>query len=218
MISHGHGDSLCGLYVITDSRLMPEKNFFLMVREALEGGARLVQFRDKAMPDTIMLEKAVALRRLCEEYNATFIVNDHVELAVESGAHGLHVGEEDSNIAIARNAMKSGIVGVSCYNDIDRATRMASLGADYVAFGSFFPSPTKPGARRAEPELLVKARMVLNVPVCAIGGITAENARELVMSGAHMTAVISDIWQAENIRQRCSLYADIFRAVQEEHG
>ena len=210
--------ALKGLYVITDSQLMPEADFFNMVRQALEGGASIVQFRDKGRHDRQMLEKAIALRRLCEKYHALFIVNDHVGLAVEAGAHGLHVGEDDSDLQNARKAMQGGIVGVSCYNDLERAVRMAADGADYVAFGSFFPSPTKPGARRAEPELLAAARTVLDVPVCAIGGITAENAEKLVLAGAHMTAVISDIWRADNIRERCSMYVDIFRSVREKQS
>ena len=204
---------LRGLYVITDEHLMPEADFFHMVEQALRGGACIVQLRDKRHPDNKMLKKALTLRKLCEEYGAIFIVNDHLDIAVESGAHGLHVGEEDCDISQARERMKSGIIGVSCYNDFGRALSMASAGADYVAFGSFFPSPTKPQARRAGIELLGMGRDVLNVPVCAIGGITAVNVHMLVNAGADMTAVISDIWKAEDIKGQAERFVEIFQKV-----
>ncbi len=202
--------TLKGLYVITDSGLMPGESFLFMVEEALRGGARVVQFRDKSRPDQDMLARACELRDLCERYSACFIVNDHVQLAAESRAHGLHVGEEDADITEARRIMKGGIIGVSCYNDINRAQKAVAGGADYVAFGSFFPSPTKPDARRAEPELLRQAKDVLPVPICAIGGIRADNAINLIDAGADMTAVISDIWNAPNIRAQAHRYSKLF--------
>lgn len=202
--------ALRGLYVITDTVLLSGERLFPMVEKALDGGARLLQMRDKREPDDAMLEKAVALRRLCERYNAVFIVNDHVEIAAGSGADGLHIGEDDTDFAHAREIMKNGIIGVSCYNDIERALEMEKKGADYVAFGSFFPSPIKPEARRADIELLSRAKRLLTVPVCAIGGITVENADMLVRSRADMVAVITDIWTAPDIRQRVSVYAGMF--------
>lgn len=204
------GVALKGLYTITDSVLIPEKRFFAMVQKALDGGARIIQFRDKRKPDNAMLEKASALLRLCESYNAVFIVNDHVELAVRAGAHGLHIGEEDADFTHARNSMKDGIIGVSCYNSIDRAVKMEQKGADYVAFGSFFPSPVKPEARRTDIKILSRARQLVTIPVCAIGGITAENAGMLVQEGADMVAVITDIWTAPDIRRRAAIYAAMF--------
>ncbi len=202
---------LRGLYVITDTHLMPEERFLSMVSEALDGGARLVQLREKRAPDNDMLELAVTLRRLCDEYDAMFIVNDHVDLAVSCNAHGVHIGEDDSDLAHARALMKTGIIGVSCYNDLHRAKAMERAGADYVAFGSFFPSPTKPDARRAEVSLLEQAREELQVPICAIGGVTVDNARDLVMAGADMVAVISDIWRAQDICQQAMRFAALYQ-------
>ncbi len=201
---------LQGLYVITDAKLMPEEDFFQMAEEALKGGARIVQFRDKRIPDQEMVKKSGKLRQLCERYGALYIVNDHVELAAESGAHGVHVGEDDIDLSSARKIIKGGIIGVSCYNKIEAAEEAVARGADYVAFGSFFPSPTKPEARRAGRELLLRARDVLDVPICAIGGINAANAQEVIDAGADMTAVISDIWTAPDICERASEYVRLF--------
>ncbi len=205
-----HG-KLEGLYVITDTRLMPPDRFLYMVSQALQGGARLVQLRDKRTPDKEMLELAVTLRRLCEEHGAIFIVNDHVDLAVRSRAHGVHIGEDDGDLEHARALMETGIIGVSCYNDLARAKAMERAGADYVAFGSFFPSPTKPDARRAEVSLLRQARDELHVPICAIGGITAENARQVVKAGADMVAVISDVWKAQDICLQARRFAALYQ-------
>lgn len=202
--------ALKGLYVITDSHLIPHGAFLARVDEALAAGARIVQFRDKGTPDSAMLEKAVSLCRLCEKHGALFIVNDHVDIAVKCGAHGLHIGEDDSDIVQARKSMKSGVIGVSCYNDMERALRMQRKGADYVAFGSFFPSPVKPNARKAQVELLKQASGLLNIPICAIGGITADRAGLLVRNGADMIAVISDIWTAPLIKERVAEYVSLF--------
>ncbi len=210
VFENSNQNKLHGLYVLTHDELMPQDRYFFMVEEALRGGARLVQLRDKRKPDRAMLEKAQKLRLLCEKYNAIFIVNDHLDIAVESGAHGIHVGEDDADISDVRKIIDSGIVGVSCYNDLERAQRAAFLGADYVAFGSFFPSPVKPDARKADIELLKQAKEVLHVPVCAIGGITANNAARLVDAGADMTAVITDIWRAPDIREQAARYSKLF--------
>ncbi len=201
---------LKGLYVITDTALMPEARFMTMLEEALEGGARIVQMRDKRKPDIAMFERAVQIRELCQQYDALFIVNDHVELAAECGAHGVHIGEDDHDYNNAKKLINSGIIGVSCYNDIERACKMADAGADYVAFGSFFPSTVKPGARRADVTLLKESARLLDLPICAIGGITAERAGGLINSGADMIAVISDIWTAPSISKRARQYSELF--------
>ncbi len=191
---------------------MPEASFMSMLQEALEGGARIVQMRDKRKPDSAMFERAVRIRELCQRHDALFLVNDHVELAAECGADGVHIGEDDQDYDDAKKIIHPGIVGVSCYNDLERACRLAAAGADYVAFGSFFPSAVKPGARRADVSLLEEAVRRLDVPICAIGGITAEKAGGLVDSGADMIAVISDIWAAPSVSSRAREYAGLFPA------
>ena len=139
------------------------------------------------------------LSRVCGGRGALFIVNDDAELARAVGAAGVHLGEDDGDLAGAREKLGAGmLIGVSCYNDLSRAKRMVAEGADYIAFGSFHPSATKPGARRAEPTLLRRAQS-LKVPVVAIGGITAANGRALVESGADALAVISDVFDHDNL-------------------
>jgi thiamine-phosphate pyrophosphorylase len=203
---------LKGLYVITDEKLTPYKDnqIFFKVKEALEGGARIVQLRDKTHSDEFLLPYAKELKRLCKEYQALFIINDRVELAYKVDADGVHLGKDDVSIEVALKILKDKIIGISCYGDLERAKKMEALGASYVAFGSFYPSPTKPEAKRVDKQILVQAKKMLKIPICAIGGITLERAKELITLGADMIAVISDIWKAENIRKRAEGYSKLF--------
>ncbi|MGD8379563.1 MAG: thiamine phosphate synthase [Gammaproteobacteria bacterium] len=189
---------LHGLYVITNRRSAAEP---WRVEQALRGGARIVQYRDKTDDPQRRLHEACRLRAMCRAAGTLFIVNDDVDLAAASGADGVHLGSSDTDLASARRALGAdAIIGISCYNELERAERAATEGADYVAFGSFFPSPTKPGAVRATPELLEQARLVLDIPVAAIGGIDAGNAASLVAAGADMLAVISAVFEREDIQ------------------
>ncbi|MBE0491964.1 MAG: thiamine phosphate synthase [Sulfurospirillum sp.] len=201
---------LRGLYIITDNALTPSKTMLEQVQKALEGGARIVQHRDKASHDAKLAEDANALQDLCKQYNATFILNDNYKVALEQGFDGLHVGESDyTNIQQIRDNFK-GILGVSCYNDIDQALSMQAIGVDYVAFGSFFPSPTKPTSRVVDIEVLGIAKSLLDIPVCAIGGINLRNVQKLLAHKPDMLAVISDIWLSEDIQAQSQLYAKFF--------
>src|SRR5262249_17586188 len=158
---------------------------------ALEGGAAVVQYRHKRALDSLRRTQAAALARVHAARGALYIVNDDPALAAAVGADGVHLGEDDASIAAARELVgPDGLVGVSCYGDFERARRAVALGADYVAFGSFFPSSTKPAARRADVALLRRGRE-LGVPVVAIGGIDASNARDLIDAGADAVAVIT---------------------------
>ncbi|MCX7760425.1 MAG: thiamine phosphate synthase [Hydrogenothermaceae bacterium] len=199
-----------GLYVITDEKLTPYGKMFDMVKQALEGGAKFVQLRDKNNSDDFLLEYALKLRDLCHKYNAYFIVNDRVNLALKSEADGVHVGEEDENIEKVIEIMKGKIVGVSCYGSIERAKEMEKLGASYVAFGSFYPSPTKPTSKIVPKEIISQAKKELKIPVCVIGGITVERAKELIDLGADIVAVINDIWTSPDIKQRALEYKKLF--------
>jgi thiamine-phosphate pyrophosphorylase len=203
---------LSGLYVITDEKLTPyEDNQILeKVEAALKGGARIVQLRDKNSSDEFLLPYARKLKELCHKYEATFIVNDRVELALKSDADGVHLGEEDPDIKYAREILKNKIIGISCYGDLKKAKEMELFGASYVAFGSFFPSPTKPSAKIVDKKILLEAKKILRIPVCAIGGITLEKAEELIKLCADMIAVISDIWKADNIEERAKKYKELF--------
>jgi thiamine-phosphate pyrophosphorylase len=165
-----------------------------MVEAAIAGGASAIQYRNKTAASALRAEQAARLARVCAGGGALLIVNDDVTLARAVGAHGVHLGEDDAPVASVRALVgEKLLIGASCYNDFSRARRLKAEGADYVAFGSFFPSQVKPDARRAALSVLAQAR-TLGVPVVAIGGITADNARTVIESGADAVAVISAVF------------------------
>lgn len=183
-----------GLYAITDSRLIGQR-LLESVEAAIRGGAMVVQYRDKSDDHTRRAEEASALQLLCRNHDVIFIINDDVELAAQIGADGLHIGQEDDSLNRARQRLgEDAIIGVSCYNQFELAQAAEQSGADYIAFGRFFSSNIKPDAVGAHLELLEQARKEINVPVVAIGGITAENGAQLVEAGADLLAVISDLF------------------------
>lgn len=202
--------ALRGLYVITDNRLTPHDQLLECVEQALRGGAAIVQYRDKRSNYATRLEEANALKRLCRDYDALFIVNDDVLLAQRCAAHGVHLGQDDEVLASARDFLGPNyIIGASCYNRMDLAVQAVKAGADYIAFGRFFPSGTKPGAVQADPALLQQAR-ALDVPVCAIGGITEANAAELIAAGADMIAVVEGVFGQPDITAATARLASLF--------
>lgn len=196
-----------GLYAITDG---PRADLLDAVAAALSGGARLVQYRDKTADHPRRHMEASALRVLCAQYGAALIINDDIRLAAAADADGVHLGETDPALAAAREVLgDDAIIGVSCYDSLERAREMAGAGADYVAFGAFFPSPTKPLARRASPDLL-RQSAALGVPRVAIGGITPENAGSLVSAGADYLAVISALFATADVRAAAQRFADLY--------
>lgn len=196
-----------GLYAITDGA---RDDLLEAVARALEGGARLVQYRDKTSDHARRHAEAAALRQLCAGRGVPLIVNDDLELAAAIGADGVHLGEQDLALPTARAALgEQAIIGVSCYDSLERARELAAAGADYVAFGAFFPSPTKPLARRAAPELL-RQSAALGVPRVAIGGITPDNAASLVGAGADYLAVISALFGAADVRAAAQTFTDLY--------
>ncbi len=196
--------ALRGLYVITDTTRFVRDELIQAVAEAIEGGASIVQYRDKSDDDERRRIEAAALAQLCRHHDRIFIVNDDVELAIEVGADGVHLGQDDPALSTARAQFKAAgrdaIIGVSCYADHLRAEQAATAGADYLAFGAMFPSPTKPHAPSASAELLAWAAKRLGLPVCAIGGITAANVPDLLPYHPDMVAVISAVFAAPDIR------------------
>ena len=198
---------LRGLYAITpggpDSGQLAAK-----VRLALEGGIALLQYRRKMIPKKTRREEARELAQLARQYNVPFIVNDDVELARSLGAEGVHVGREDAGVAFSKRSLPGKIIGASAYDDIELARKAVRAGADYVAFGSVFASPTKPAAVRA-PLSLFKSD--LGVPLCAIGGITVDNAPQVIEAGADLLAVISDLFDAPDIAARARQYGKLFQ-------
>jgi thiamine-phosphate pyrophosphorylase len=196
-----------GLYAITDG---PRPDLFEAVEQALLGGARLVQYRDKTGDTQRRRNEAEALLALCREHDVPLIINDDISLANAIGADGVHLGETDEGIAQARATLgPNAIIGVSCYDSLDRAQRMAKQGASYVAFGAFFPSPTKPQARRANVDLL-RHSAALGIPRVAIGGITPDNGASLVAAGADYLAVISAVFGRPNIRTAAQHFTQLY--------
>jgi thiamine-phosphate pyrophosphorylase len=196
--------NLRGLYAIT-----PEGSDVMeKVQQALEGGIALLQYRRKGFSPEFLLREAKQMHRLAQRHQVPFIVNDDVELALAIGADGVHLGREDGELAAARKKLKAKLVGASCYDRLDLAQAAVAAGADYIAFGSVFPSPTKPAAVRAPLSLF---RNDLKVPLCAIGGITLENAPQLIAAGADMVAVVSDLFDAPDIARRAAAYGKLFQ-------
>src|SRR5512143_1807040 len=190
-----------GLYAITDTTLTPPDQLNEAVALAIQGGAMMVQYRNKSGDESQRQWEAQDLVNLCRPLGVPLIINDDVQLAQQVRAHGVHLGKDDPHISEARAALgPNAIIGVSCYNDIECAVAAEKAGADYVAFGSFFPSTTKPKAVRAELSLLREAKKRLTIPVVAIGGITADNGAPLVEAGADLLAVIQGVFGQSDIR------------------
>lgn len=189
-----------GLYAITDSKLLSPERLVEAVALAIQGGAVMIQYRDKG-DDTMHRQwEAADLSNLCRPLGVPLIINDDVDLAVDIMAKGVHLGKDDADIAAARKKLPpNGIIGVSCYNKLERAIEAEKAGADYVAFGSFYPSPTKPDALKAETDLIRQAKQQLSIPIVAIGGITADNGAPLVEAGADMLAVINGVFGQADI-------------------
>ena len=200
-----------GLYAITDAQLIPPGELIMRVAAAIRGGAAVIQYRDKTSRQDERQRQAAALALLCHEHGIPLIINDDVELAESAGAHGVHLGQSDSSVRSARQSLgASAIIGVSCYNRLERAVEAVDEGADYVAFGRFFPSQSKPGAVSAEPELLQRARQCLTVPIVAIGGITPENGQSLITAGAQLLAVIHGVFGQADTEAAARRYTELF--------
>ncbi|HWA39865.1 MAG TPA: thiamine phosphate synthase [Burkholderiales bacterium] len=197
-----------GLYAITPD--IPDRRKLLdMVLAALEGGLAALQYRCKSLEPSHQVSEAKALAAACRARGVPLIFNDNLELAMAAGADGVHLGKDDGDVAAARAKLKGKLLGVSCYNSLEAAASAVRAGADYVAFGSVFTSSTKPNAVRAELSLFADAR-ALGVPLCAIGGITLQNAPQLVAAGADLLAVITDLFDAPDITARARDYARLF--------
>lgn len=203
---------LTGLYAITDTNLLKQQGVVPSVAMAIKGGARVIQYRDKTFDHERRFAEADALRVLCAESNVLFFINDDVELAIAVDADGVHIGKDDTGIQHARSKLKSyQLLGASCYNSLCRAQDAEEAGVDYVAFGRFFPSSSKPGAVQAELETLQKAKQDLSIPIVAIGGITADNGGDLITAGANALAVIGGVFTAQNIEVAAKKIAALFK-------
>jgi len=188
----------CRLYLITPSRF-DLKPFSEALKRALSGGdVASVQLRLKGVSDDEILRAGDVLMPVTQRAGAAFIMNDRPDLALKLGADGVHVGQEDASYGDARALLGSErIVGVTCHNSRHLAIEAAEAGADYVAFGAFFPTTTKEPKTRAEPEIVEWWSSVMLIPCVAIGGITVDNAKALIDAGADFLAVSAGVWDYE---------------------
>jgi len=203
-------ERIAGLYAITpdepDADVMARK-----VREALAGGAGALQYRNKSANEALRRAQAATLLGLCRTAGVPLIINDDLELALAIGADGVHLGREDADLAAARAKLgKKKLLGASCYDRLDLALSASEHGADYVAFGSAFPSSTKPAAVRAPLALYGEAKARIDLPVVAIGGITHENAHEVIEAGADAVAVISALFDAPDVKAAALRFRQCF--------
>lgn len=202
---------LRGIYALTDAALTPDDQLIPAVERAIHGGAALVQYRNKTGSPTQCRQQAEALQVLCNRFQIPLIINDDLELALACDAAGVHLGKDDADPQLARQTLgRQAIIGVSCYNDPARARQAQKNGVDYVAFGSVYTSPSKPQAVRVSFEILRQAREELSIPICAIGGITAANAKPLADIGIDLLAVISGIFAAQDITSATRALADLY--------
>ncbi|MEO7478480.1 MAG: thiamine phosphate synthase [Lysobacteraceae bacterium] len=198
-----------GLYAITpedtDTRRLLKR-----AESVLDQGIALMQYRNKGGDATVRLEQALGLKLLCLTYGVALIVNDDIALARAMQADGVHLGECDGDPQLARKELgEQALIGVSCYASIERSRTAASQGADYLAFGTFFSSPTKPHARLADTQILHEARQ-FGLPLVAIGGIQPDNAPMLREAGADLIAVISGLWDTPDPAHSARAYIEAF--------
>ncbi|GKT12194.1 MAG: thiamine-phosphate pyrophosphorylase [Thiomicrorhabdus sp.] len=202
-----------GLYVITDPSLSSPATIVGDVTAALKGGTKIVQFRDKTSNFETQLTIAKVLKSLCDKYQAYLIINDNIELTKQSQAHGIHIGKNDCDLGSVRQALGSEIIiGVSCYNDLELALEMQTLGANYVAFGRFFPSLTKPDAPQAEIKTLIEAKKTLSIPIVGIGGINITNVSQLIVTGVDALAIIQGVFGQPNIEAAARQISQQFKS------
>jgi thiamine-phosphate pyrophosphorylase len=189
------------LYAITDSQLLPGEKLFTGVEAALQGGCKWIQYRDKSGDGEKRRQDARRLVALCNQYQASLIVNDDVQLALETNARGVHLGQDDGSVRAARQLLgEQAIIGVTCHDSLTLAQQAIDEGASYIAFGRFFPSHTKPHARPAKFTLISEAKAKFpHIPIVVIGGITLDNAHILLDAGADKLAICHDLFNATDI-------------------
>lgn len=199
------------LYAITDSELLSGDKLFAAVKAALIGGCKLVQYRDKSNDHARRLAETKTLLASCTQHNAKLLINDDVVLAQEVGAHGVHLGQGDTNAVAARIILgSSAIIGITCHDSLALAQQAIKDSANYIAFGRFFPSSTKPNARPAPLNLISEARAQFGAtPIVVIGGITLDNGKQLLDAGADMLAVCHSLFSVENITAQARKFIEL---------
>lgn len=205
-------NNLTGLYGITDAELMPDTETLLRkVEKSLKGGARVIQYRDKSSDLKKRVQQASALNTLCKAYKIPLLINDDAGLAAGIGAAGVHLGQSDGAIAEARDMLgENAIIGVTCHDSLQLAQQAQAEGVDYVAFGAFFPSKTKPNAKPAPMSLLQQVKAEVDLPIVAIGGISVDNAQQIISAGADMVAVIHALYAQNDIQATAAQFHQLF--------
>ncbi len=199
-----------GLYAITDCENITTAQLLEKTECILDVGIALLQYRNKTEDYRQKKNLALQLQSRCHKYTTPFIVNDDLRLAHEIAADGIHLGKNDPDIKTARHILGNSIIGLSCYNDFQRALFAEQSGADYIAFGAFFSSNTKPDALKADVDLIVKAKKNLTTPIVAIGGITPENAKTLIDAGADYIAVVNGLFSTTHTANATLAYNALF--------
>ncbi|RDH42645.1 thiamine phosphate synthase [Zooshikella ganghwensis] len=201
---------LKGLYAITDEHLLPPNQLVAKVDAALAGGTQVLQYRNKQGSPSLRLQQALALKKLCHHYHVPLIINDDIKLAHTIGADGVHLGQSDIAIAQARHTLgNQAIIGATCHGSMELAKQAVSQSADYVAFGRFFTSKTKPEAPTASLNMLANIH-TLDTPSVAIGGVTIDNASQLIAQGISMVAVIHDLFTAADVFAQAARFKSLF--------
>lgn len=207
---------IAGLYAITPD-LADTEDLLRRVRAALAGGARVLQYRNKTATPELRLAQARALQSLCAEFAVPLIINDDVALAIAVDAAGVHLGGADGDLAAARARLGPGkLLGASCYDRIELATAAINAGADHIAFGSFFASGIKPDAVRPSVDLIARAKQQYKLPVVAIGGITPQNAPQLLAAGVDAVAVITALFAAADVAATANEFQLLFETHHEK--
>jgi len=202
---------LHGLYAITDTHLIPRERFVAIVEASVRGGATMVQLREKETPRAEIVRLGRELLAVTRRHGALLIINDHPSVAQEIGADGVHVGREDPSVAETRALLgPQAIIGASCYGEVARAVEAEQAGADYVAFGTPFPSPTKSKRTDISLRIFHEAKQRVRVPVFAIGGITLANAQQVIDAGADGIAIVSGVFGASDVEAAARALARLF--------
>ncbi|MBP3633305.1 MAG: thiamine phosphate synthase [Oscillospiraceae bacterium] len=204
------------LYAVTDRAWVGRQTLLEQIEDALKGGVTIIQLREKKLDEDSFVEQAVQVRKLCHKYNVPLIINDNVEVALKSGADGVHVGIEDAPVAEIRKRVPSGfIIGATC-KTVEQAKVAEAAGADYMGVGAVFPSPTKTNAVRITNTQLREIVSSVSIPAVAIGGISYDNVFEIKGSSVSGVAVVSAIFGAHDIEKATVLLKERVKAVVEE--
>ena len=206
-----------GLYGITPD-LMDTADLLSRTQQAIIGGAKIIQYRNKRASQPVLTEQAQLLLQLCRDYQIPLIINDHVDLAADIDADGVHLGQQDAQMTYARERLgHTKIIGVSCYNSLDSAIRAEGEGADYVAFGAFFPSLTKPDAVSVPMSVMAQANKSISIPIVAIGGIRLTNAKSVIEKGCAAIAVCNELFSADEIVATAAQFAQLSEKTYHKH-